>query len=80
MAQQTGYPGGEAYPFGTPATKADIDAWNKDVRPDGMGLPAGQRHLSKWARRFMASNAPPAMARNWKASAIPTCRKAAARR
>ncbi len=39
--QQTGYPGGAAYPFGTPASKADIDAWDKDVRPDGMGLPAG---------------------------------------
>ena len=40
-AQQSGYPGGAAYPFGTPASKADIDAWDKDVRPDGMGLPAG---------------------------------------
>src|SRR5689334_12261359 len=40
-AQQTGYPGGSEYPFGTPASKADIDAWDKDVRPDGMGLPAG---------------------------------------
>src|ERR1700749_3430383 len=40
-AQQTGYPGGAQYPFGTPASKADIDAWDKDVRPDGMGLPAG---------------------------------------
>lgn len=39
--QQTGYPGGAQYPFGTPATKAEIDAWDKDVRPDGMGLPAG---------------------------------------
>ena len=26
------------YPFGTPATQADIDAWNKDVRPDGVTL------------------------------------------
>lgn len=34
-----GYPGD--YHFGTPATDADIQAWNKDVRPDGMGLPAG---------------------------------------
>jgi len=40
-AQQTGYGGGETYPFGTPASKADIDAWDKDVRPDGTGLPAG---------------------------------------
>lgn len=40
-AQQTGYSGGAQYPFGTPASKADIEAWDKDVRPDGMGLPAG---------------------------------------
>jgi cytochrome c len=40
-AQQTGYPGGSAYPFGAPASEADIKAWDKDVRPDGMGLPAG---------------------------------------
>ena len=39
--QQAGYPGGAQYPFGTPATKAEIEAWDKDVRPDGMGLPAG---------------------------------------
>jgi S-disulfanyl-L-cysteine oxidoreductase SoxD len=39
--QQTGYPGGAQYPFGTQATKAEIEAWDKDVRPDGMGLPAG---------------------------------------
>ncbi len=39
--QQSGYPGGSAYPFGTPATEADIAAWDKDVRPDGKGLPAG---------------------------------------
>jgi mono/diheme cytochrome c family protein len=41
-AQQTGYSGGAAYPFGTPASKADIEAWDKDVRPDGMGLPPGK--------------------------------------
>ena len=40
-AQQTGYGGGETYNFGTPATQAEIDAWNKDVRPDGQGLPPG---------------------------------------
>ena len=40
-AQQTGYGGGESYPFGTPASKADIEAWDKDVRPDGQGLPLG---------------------------------------
>jgi len=40
-AQQTGYGGGETYPFGTPATKAEIEAWDLDVRPDGQGLPPG---------------------------------------
>lgn len=40
-AQQVGYPGGAAYPFGSPASEADIRAWDKDVRPDGAGLPAG---------------------------------------
>lgn len=40
-AQQTGYPGGAAYPFGAPASEAEIQAWDKDVRPDGAGLPAG---------------------------------------
>jgi cytochrome c len=40
-AQQPGYPGGESYSFGTPATKAEIEAWDKDVRPDGLGLPPG---------------------------------------
>jgi hypothetical protein len=39
LGQQTGYIGD--YHFGTPATQADIAAWNKDVRPDGMGLPPG---------------------------------------
>src|SRR6201996_3055532 len=41
LGQQSGYPGGSAYPFGTPATNADIEAWDKDVRTDGKGLPAG---------------------------------------
>ena len=41
LAQQSGYAGGAQYPFGTPASKAEIEAWDKDVRPDGMGLPAG---------------------------------------
>lgn len=39
--QQSGYPGGADLTFGTPATEAEIEAWDKDVRPDGMGLPAG---------------------------------------
>src|SRR3569833_4431022 len=40
-AQQTGYSGGAQHPLGTPASKADIEAWDKDVRPDGQGLPPG---------------------------------------
>ncbi len=35
------------YPFGSPATQADIDAWNKDVRPDGVGLPPGSGTYEK---------------------------------
>src|SRR6185437_8055072 len=35
------------YPFGAPATPADIDAWNKDVRPDGTGLPPGSGTYEK---------------------------------
>ena len=51
-AQQTGYGGGETYNFGTPATEADIDAWNKDVRPDGMGLPAGSGTYKQGAQIY----------------------------
>src|SRR5271169_1766024 len=40
------------YPFGTPATQADIDAWNKDVRPDGMGLPPGNGTYKKGQQLF----------------------------
>src|SRR5580700_8630023 len=40
------------YPFGTPATQADIDAWNKDVRPDGMGLPPGSGTYKKGQQIF----------------------------
>jgi S-disulfanyl-L-cysteine oxidoreductase SoxD len=35
------------YPFGSPATQADIQAWDKDVRPDGMGLPPGSGSFEK---------------------------------
>lgn len=51
-AQQTGYPGGSEYPFGTPASKADIEAWDKDVRPDGMGLPAGSGNYKAGAQIY----------------------------
>ena len=40
------------YRFGTPATQADIDAWNKDARPDGMGLPAGSGTFEEGQRLF----------------------------
>ncbi|HUO03238.1 MAG TPA: cytochrome c [Rhizomicrobium sp.] len=45
-----GYTGN--YSFGTPATQADIDAWNKDVRPDGMGLPPGSGTFEKGQKIF----------------------------
>ena len=51
-AQQTGYPGGGAYPFGSPASEADIKAWDKDVRPDGMGLPAGSGTYKEGAQIY----------------------------
>src|SRR5580693_1916541 len=40
------------YRFGTPATQADIDAWNKDVRPDGTGLPPGSGTFEGGQRLF----------------------------
>ena len=51
-AQQTGYGGGETYPFGTPASKADIEAWDKDVRPDGQGLPPGSGTYKQGAQIY----------------------------
>lgn len=35
------------YHFGTPATGADVKAWDKDVRPDGQGLPPGSGTFEK---------------------------------
>src|ERR1700721_3124561 len=40
------------YRFGTSATQADIDAWNKDVRPGGMGLPPGSGTYKKGQQIF----------------------------
>jgi cytochrome c len=40
------------YRIGTPATQADIDAWNKDVRPDGMGLPPGSGTFEEGQKLF----------------------------
>jgi cytochrome c len=34
-------PAAGAYEFGRPATPEDIEAWDIDVRPDGVGLPEG---------------------------------------
>ena len=51
-AQQTGYGGGETYSFGTPATKAEIEAWDKDVRPDGQGLPPGSGNYKAGAQIY----------------------------
>jgi mono/diheme cytochrome c family protein len=39
VAQQAGYPA--SYNFGTPASDADIAAWNIAYPPSGAGLPAG---------------------------------------
>ena len=40
------------YRIGTPATQADIDAWNKDVRPDGTGLPPGSGSFERGQKLF----------------------------
>ncbi|MGH6828342.1 MAG: c-type cytochrome [Rhizomicrobium sp.] len=49
---------GQAYPghysFGTPATQADIAAWNQDVRPDGQGLPPGSGTYEKGQQIYAA--------------------------
>ena len=34
-------PAAAEMPFGRPALPEEIAAWNIDVRPDGVGLPAG---------------------------------------
>jgi mono/diheme cytochrome c family protein len=36
-----------SFGFGRPATQAEIDKWDMDVRPDGKGLPAGSGISSK---------------------------------
>ncbi len=54
LAQQSGYPPASQYPFGTAATKAEIDAWDIDVRPDGTGLPAGSGTYAKGEQIYAA--------------------------
>jgi S-disulfanyl-L-cysteine oxidoreductase SoxD len=41
-----------AHDIGTPATAADIAAWNIDVAPDGRGLPAGSGDVAMGAQVF----------------------------
>jgi len=36
-----------AYDFGRAPTRAEIEAWDIDVRPDGRGLPAGQGSVAR---------------------------------
>lgn len=40
--------------FGRPATKAEIAAWDRDVRPDGEGLPAGSGRVGDGAQIYAA--------------------------
>lgn len=40
---------GSRYGFGTPATEAEIAAWNIDVAPNGVGLPPGHGTVSQGA-------------------------------
>jgi mono/diheme cytochrome c family protein len=50
FGQPSGYNGD--YPFGTSATPAEIQAWDKDVRPDGKGLPPGSGTYKAGAQIF----------------------------
>lgn len=47
---QTGY--GGPYNYGTPATPAEIAAWDIDAMPDGRGLPAGSGTYAKGAEIY----------------------------
>jgi len=40
------------YGFGTPATAAEIAAWDIDVRPDGKGLPSGKGTAAQGAELY----------------------------
>lgn len=42
----------DRFGFGSPATHAEIDAWNIDVMPDGTGLPAGEGTVASGAVVF----------------------------
>jgi cytochrome c len=50
FAQQVGYPG--SFKFGTPATQADIAAWDIAYPADGTGLPAGSGTYDKGKELF----------------------------
>jgi cytochrome c len=40
--------------FGRPATEEEIQAWDIDVRPDGLGLPAGRGTVAQGAAIYAA--------------------------
>jgi S-disulfanyl-L-cysteine oxidoreductase SoxD len=42
------------YGLGTPATDAEIKAWNIDIAPDGAGLPSGQGTVQQGATLYAA--------------------------
>jgi cytochrome c len=41
-------------PFGRPALPAEIEAWDIDVRPDGVGLPPGQGTAAEGEEPYLA--------------------------
>ena len=51
---QPAAPPPDRFGFGTPATHADIDAWDIDVMPDGTGLPDGEGTAASGAVVFAA--------------------------
>lgn len=45
VAQETAWP--ERFGFGRAASPHEIDAWDRDVRPDGAGLPSGSGSVAE---------------------------------
>lgn len=54
IAQQSDDPHPERFGFGKPASEAEIAAWDRDVRPDGKGLPAGSGQVDDGAQIYAA--------------------------
>ncbi len=53
QTQTAGVDQPDQFGFGRPATHAEIEAWDSDVRPDGHGLPAGQGTAASGASTYL---------------------------